>query len=99
MSFKIIFTSLSVAALVAVIALTVIMSGRRAEMANLATEVEPAESPVSGNAQTAGFSGGCFWGVDALFKHVKGVTSVKSGYAGGKAGTAEYERVSTGDTG
>ena len=35
--------------------------------------------------QTAVFAGGCFWGVDAVFKHVKGVTQVESGYAGGDA--------------
>lgn len=49
--------------------------------------------------QTAVFAGGCFWGVDAVFKHVKGVTKVESGYAGGSAATANYERVSEGDTG
>ncbi len=49
--------------------------------------------------QTAVFAGGCFWGVDAVFKHVKGVTNVVSGYAGGKADTAHYEQVSDGDTG
>ncbi len=45
------------------------------------------------------FAGGCFWGVDAVFKHVKGVTDVVSGYAGGNAATAHYEQVSDGDTG
>ncbi|MBI5891481.1 MAG: peptide-methionine (S)-S-oxide reductase MsrA [Nitrosomonadales bacterium] len=49
--------------------------------------------------QTAVFAGGCFWGVDAVFKHVKGVSGVISGYAGGSASTAQYERVSEGDTG
>ena len=49
--------------------------------------------------QTAVFAGGCFWGVDAVFKHVKGVTDVVSGYAGGAAATAHYERVSEGTTG
>lgn len=49
--------------------------------------------------QTAVFAGGCFWGVDAVFKHVKGVAEVESGYAGGNANTAEYEKVSAGDTG
>jgi peptide-methionine (S)-S-oxide reductase len=48
---------------------------------------------------TAVFSGGCFWGVDAVFKHVKGVNKVLSGYAGGAANTAQYETVSTGTTG
>ena len=49
--------------------------------------------------QVAVFSGGCFWGVDAVFKHVKGVVKVTSGYAGGSAATAHYEIVSTGMTG
>jgi peptide-methionine (S)-S-oxide reductase len=49
--------------------------------------------------QTAVFAGGCFWGVDAVFKHVKGVTEVVSGYAGGSAATAHYEQVSEGNTG
>jgi len=50
-------------------------------------------------ADTAVFAGGCFWGVDAVFKHVKGVVNVVSGYAGGGAATAQYEVVSTGTTG
>jgi peptide-methionine (S)-S-oxide reductase len=49
--------------------------------------------------QTAVVAGGCFWGIQAVFQHVKGVTSATSGYSGGEAGTAEYERVSNGDTG
>lgn len=49
--------------------------------------------------QTAVFAGGCFWGVDAVFKHVKGVSKVESGYAGGSASTAHYEQVSDGNTG
>ncbi len=49
--------------------------------------------------ETAVFAGGCFWGVDAVFKHVKGVSEVVSGYAGGNAASAHYEQVSSGDTG
>jgi len=49
--------------------------------------------------QTAVFAGGCFWGVQAVFQHVKGVISATSGYSGGSAKTAEYEIVSTGETG
>jgi len=49
--------------------------------------------------QTAVFAGGCFWGVEGVFDHVKGVTSAISGYSGGKAHTANYETVSTGTTG
>ena len=49
--------------------------------------------------QMAVLAGGCFWGLEAVFEHVKGVTSVKSGYSGGSASTAQYEKVSTGETG
>ncbi len=50
-------------------------------------------------SETAVFAGGCFWGVQGVFQHVKGVQKAVSGYAGGAANTAEYERVSEGDTG
>jgi peptide-methionine (S)-S-oxide reductase len=49
--------------------------------------------------EVAVLAGGCFWGVDAVFKHVNGVKDVVSGYSGGNANTAEYEVVSTGRTG
>ena len=49
--------------------------------------------------QTAVFAGGCFWGIQAVFQHVKGVISATSGYSGGSAKTAEYGLVSTGETG
>ena len=45
------------------------------------------------------FAGGCFWGVEAVFEHVKGVKDAVSGYAGGKSGSAQYDTVSSGDTG
>jgi peptide-methionine (S)-S-oxide reductase len=49
--------------------------------------------------QTAVIAGGCFWGIEAVYEHVKGVTGVTSGYSGGDAKTADYESVSTGRTG
>ena len=49
--------------------------------------------------ETAVFAGGCFWGVDAVFKHVKGVEHVSSGYAGGKVDRPTYSAVSGGTTG
>ncbi|HEU5236582.1 MAG TPA: peptide-methionine (S)-S-oxide reductase MsrA [Pyrinomonadaceae bacterium] len=45
------------------------------------------------------FAGGCFWGIEAVFEHVKGVKKVTSGYAGGMSKTANYDAVSTGKTG
>ncbi len=56
-------------------------------------------SPAANGRQTAVLAGGCFWGVDAVFKHVKGVANVVSGYSGGSASTSQYETVSTGTTG
>ena len=49
--------------------------------------------------QTAVFAGGCFWGIQNVFEHVKGVLRATSGYAGGGESTASYEVVSTGTTG
>ncbi len=49
--------------------------------------------------QTAVVAGGCFWGIQAVFQHVKGVISAVSGYSGGSAQTAEYEKVCGGNTG
>jgi len=49
--------------------------------------------------QTAVVAGGCFWGIQAVFQHVKGVQTAVSGYSGGSRSTAEYETVSTGRTG
>jgi peptide-methionine (S)-S-oxide reductase len=49
--------------------------------------------------QTAVLAGGCFWGIEAVFEHVNGVTDVTSGYSGGAAETAHYEMVSSGETG
>jgi peptide-methionine (S)-S-oxide reductase len=59
----------------------------------------PSSSPAAKGEQTAVLAGGCFWGVDAVFKHVKGVKKVVSGYSGGEPGTANYRAVSTGRTG
>jgi len=51
------------------------------------------------NHQTLVLAGGCFWGVQAVFQHTKGVIQAVSGYAGGKAESANYEKVTGGDTG
>ncbi len=55
--------------------------------------------PTSATTETAILAGGCFWGVQGVYQHVSGVTSAVSGYAGGEAGTAHYDDVSTGETG
>ena len=56
-------------------------------------------APMPGQSAVAVFAGGCFWGVQGVFQHVEGVENAVSGYAGGAAGTAEYEIVGTGETG
>jgi len=53
----------------------------------------------SSSKATAVLAGGCFWGVEAVFEHVKGVTNAVSGYSGGRAGSATYELVESGSTG
>jgi len=60
--------------------------------------VDAAKATKSGE-QTAVVAGGCFWGIQAVFQHVKGVRSATSGYSGGDGKTAQYEIVSTGETG
>src|ERR1051325_947104 len=57
------------------------------------------DPPAATPKATAVLAGGCFWGVEAVFEKLKGVTGVVSGYAGGQAGTAHYEMVGTGRTG
>ncbi|PTU32674.1 peptide-methionine (S)-S-oxide reductase MsrA [Stenotrophobium rhamnosiphilum] len=59
---------------------------------------DAALSATSGKASIV-LSGGCFWGVEAVYRHVNGVISATSGYAGGSAANARYDKVSDGDTG
>ncbi|WP_340264703.1 peptide-methionine (S)-S-oxide reductase MsrA [Sphingobium mellinum] len=83
----------------AVLAALAVASPLRAERAVLAPEAS-VDAPPSGKLNTAVFAGGCFWGVDGVFSHVKGVRSVTSGFAGGPPRMkVNYERVSEGDTG
>jgi len=57
------------------------------------------EPAATAKTETAILAGGCFWGVQGVFQHVEGVTNAVSGYAGGEADTAQYERVTSGATG
>lgn len=70
-------------------------------LALLATLNAAPAAPVAraGNEVVAVFAGGCFWGVEAVFEHVKGVVRVTSGYAGGTIRSPSYEAVSSGETG
>jgi peptide-methionine (S)-S-oxide reductase len=58
-----------------------------------------ASAAVQQRTETAVLAGGCFWGMEAVFEHVKGVSDVTSGYAGGSVRDAEYDRVSSESTG
>ena len=69
---------------------------RSAPLPSPTLDLRPA---TSGGLETAVFAGGCFWGIEAVFEHVKGVTDAVSGYAGGSKKDADYETVSSGTTG
>jgi len=71
-------------------------SGPASVIPTPATDEPLAKAP---GQQTAVVAGGCFWGIQAVFQHVKGVISATSGYAGGSVKNPEYEMVSTGETG
>jgi peptide-methionine (S)-S-oxide reductase len=89
-----------VGAIILLIAATIVACS--AVTAFSTTIPDPAlDVPLAGSKgeQTAVLAGGCFWGVEAVFEHVKGVADVRSGYAGGSPATAQYERVGTGETG
>ncbi|MBS1132574.1 MAG: peptide methionine sulfoxide reductase [Proteobacteria bacterium] len=85
-------------AVLAAVGFAAMMSAWAAQSTSPMPTTGPSSTATSG-LQTAVFAGGCFWGVDAVFKHVKGVAEVESGYAGGNASTAQYEKVSEGNTG
>ena len=87
---------------VAILAAGLLVGQRMAMSAEEAFVIAPPamDEPVSTAAtETAIFAGGCFWGIQGVFQHVKGVTNAVSGYAGGAAKTANYEVVSGGRTG
>jgi peptide-methionine (S)-S-oxide reductase len=90
------------AVVIVVVVLAGVVAWSRAAAADHGVLPNPVvDAPLSEKAgeQTAVVSGGCFWGIQAVFQHVKGVKSATSGYSGGSAATAEYELVSTGETG
>src|SRR5262245_16156510 len=90
---------ISAIAAAAAIGLPALVSWSRS--AEAASNVPPAAlvAPANGHREVAVLAGGCFWGVEAVFEHVKGVSDVTSGFAGGKAAGTSYEEVSTGTTG
>ena len=90
---------ISALAVLSAIALPTMVSWSRS--AEAASNVPPARlvAKASGHREIAILAGGCFWGVEAVYEHVKGVSDVTSGYAGRKTAGTNYEDVSTGTTG
>jgi peptide-methionine (S)-S-oxide reductase len=88
------------AALLAALALAVpLMPGHAADAARVLPVPAVDMPPTGSGPQTAVFAGGCFWGIQGVFEHVKGVTRAVSGYAGGQVANPSYEQVSSGATG
>jgi peptide-methionine (S)-S-oxide reductase len=76
-----------------------LLSPLRAAEINRVIPLPAAEAAApAGETETAVIAGGCFWGVQAVFQHVKGVSNAVSGYAGGTQQTARYDAVSSGST-
>ena len=85
----------------AVLAVVAVLPLMRAHSESAAVKIDPPAvdaAPAEG-MQTAVIAGGCFWGVQAVFQHTKGVTKAISGYAGGDKKDANYELVSAARTG
>jgi peptide-methionine (S)-S-oxide reductase len=94
-------TSCLILVALALVILAVSLRGVASQAENAKVVPMPAVDEPAGtrSSEIAVLGGGCFWGVQAVYQHLKGVTSAVSGYAGGEQSTAEYERVSTGGTG
>jgi peptide-methionine (S)-S-oxide reductase len=91
---------------VAFVAVALVALGHRVTSSALAAAPSAVPAPAVDNAlaakpgeETAVFAGGCFWGIQAVYQHVKGVKSAVSGYAGGHVTSPSYEEVSSGATG
>lgn len=83
-----------------IILLTAIaLAGCASQLHTVPPNLAPSSREMTKREQTAVFAGGCFWGMEAVFEHLKGVSDVVSGFSGGSAITAHYEEVSSGETG
>ncbi|WP_449420264.1 peptide-methionine (S)-S-oxide reductase MsrA [Phormidium nigroviride] len=80
-----------------IILLTAALAGR-ASQTRIPDPAADISISMAKGKQTAVFAGGCFWGVEAVFEHLKGVSVVVSGYSGGNEATANYELVSAGES-
>ncbi|MEO8908912.1 MAG: peptide-methionine (S)-S-oxide reductase MsrA [Gemmatimonadaceae bacterium] len=95
----------NIAAVLVAVPVALILLGARLGIGSSEPLAQPAAAPLidpaplSATEDTAVFAGGCFWGVEAVYDHVKGVKRAISGYAGGDIASPSYGQVSTGDTG
>jgi peptide-methionine (S)-S-oxide reductase len=95
-------STLLMTALLTAAGASITIPGSAAEVAHVIpapTVDERSASDVQATSETAVLAGGCFWGVQGVFQHVRGVTSAVSGYAGGEKNTAHYQMVGSGGTG
>ena len=83
----------------AIISLTAVAFAGNASRPTLPEPATNISTSTVKGTQTAVLAGGCFWGVEAVFEHLKGVSDVVSGYSGGSAATAHYKTIGSGDTG
>ena len=94
-----------ITAVIAVVAMAILVfagKGNRSNVEGSVTLPNPSvDVPLASMSrkQTAVLAGGCFWGIQAVFQHVKGVKEATSGYSGGSVASPDYEEVSSGDTG
>ncbi|WP_024506238.1 peptide-methionine (S)-S-oxide reductase MsrA [Bradyrhizobium sp. ARR65] len=94
------FTRLSLCGAIGALAITAfVLSPALAAEDAVVIPAPATDLPASEGVQSVVLSGGCFWGVQGVFQHTKGVVSAVSGYAGGSKANAQYDLVSTGTTG
>jgi peptide-methionine (S)-S-oxide reductase len=98
-TFKWTWTGLGALALVSVVGLVVNFAHAAEPAVVLPPPAQDESAPAGGGMQTVVLAGGCFWGVQGVFEHTKGVVQAVSGYSGGKQETAHYQMVGTETTG
>jgi peptide-methionine (S)-S-oxide reductase len=94
-----VFANRLAAAMLCAVVMAFPASALRAQEAAVAIPAPAIDEAAKGNVEKAIFAGGCFWGVQGVFQHVKGVSNAVSGYSGGDQKTATYETVSSGRSG